>query len=313
MSDLDRLLTEPTPPPEEPPPDTGSKTFWGSKYASDVVSQTKTKTQPKTGASPAVVAGAIFVAVAAILGGLWWFMNPGQPPSAPEQIVPEQIDNTFRPEEGTTNPPDNTPLNIEPDEPDNAPPPLPDVPPEKPGPVSVNDDYRNIKSGQFLKIPRARGLLVNDSPSPEGSTQVVAVRVNGAETSVSASGTVFQTEQNGTVKLKPDGSFEYTSPQAPFAGEDRFEYRAVDGDSSPGNWATVTFDVSAPEEPPAQTPPPSTQPPRQHQPPPAPEALNEMRAALANCGTFFCRDNVRKKYCVGSWKSVPECRQGPTL
>jgi hypothetical protein len=65
----------------------------------------------------------------------------------------------------------------------------------------------------------------------------------------------------------------------------------------------------APPDPPPQTkaaPPPDTLPST----PAQPDWISEMRQALDQCQSMFCRERVRWKYCNQRWNSVPECAVG---
>jgi hypothetical protein len=110
-------------------------------------------------------------------------------------------------------------------------------------PFAVKDHYE-VVSDTGIEVLKPDGLLfqpVADVDSADGGTEVYEVRVNGVVTRVSE-GTVFTTEQGGTVTISPDGSLTYKQPPG-YVGPDRFEYRDVDSDGSFSNWAAVTFDV----------------------------------------------------------------------
>jgi uncharacterized repeat protein (TIGR01451 family) len=99
------------------------------------------------------------------------------------------------------------------------------TPPTNTAPTASDDTY-TVTAGVALTVP-ARGVLSNDT-DPEGSALAAVLESPPA---------------NGTLTLKPDGSFTYT-PAAGFAGIDRFTYRASDGllTSPP---ATVILNVAA--------------------------------------------------------------------
>jgi ELWxxDGT repeat protein len=95
-------------------------------------------------------------------------------------------------------------------------------------PPVANDVPYNAVESTPLTIPAEFGLLANAAPAAYGSPYALAV---------------VTPPSDGTLTLKPDGSFSYT-PNAGFVGTDTFTYRATDGDlsSSPG---TVTVIVAA--------------------------------------------------------------------
>jgi len=55
----------------------------------------------------------------------------------------------------------------------------------------------------------------------------------------------LETALAGKVWIDQNGNFEYVAPSS-FSGGDSFQYRLTDGDNSPSNWATVTFNVPDP-------------------------------------------------------------------
>lgn len=89
-------------------------------------------------------------------------------------------------------------------------------------PVAVDDSYQ-VAAGQTLAIA-APGVLANDIAPVAGS--MTARLVNGPA--------------HGQLNLESDGSFRYT-PQAGYSGEDRFTYRADNGQLS--DVATVRLSV----------------------------------------------------------------------
>jgi hypothetical protein len=90
-------------------------------------------------------------------------------------------------------------------------------------PVS-HDDAFSTRAGDTLVVPAA-GVLGNDGDA-DGDPLSAALRRGAA---------------NGTVELRPDGSFTYI-PRAGFSGVDTFTYRANDG-SGHGNEAAVAITV----------------------------------------------------------------------
>ncbi|WP_334407672.1 Ig-like domain-containing protein [Bradyrhizobium sp. AZCC 2289] len=102
-------------------------------------------------------------------------------------------------------------------------------------PIARNDAY-STTSATLLSVPAASGVLNNDA-DPDGNA-LTAVLVS--------------TTSHGTLALKPDGSFTYTSA-AGFVGTDTFTYQAGDG-SVNSNTATVQLQISAPPNsgPPSQ-------------------------------------------------------------
>ncbi|GAA5117363.1 hypothetical protein GCM10023339_28080 [Alloalcanivorax gelatiniphagus] len=102
-------------------------------------------------------------------------------------------------------------------------------------PVGVADDYATPE-GETLVVDAADGVLANDTDA-EGD----------ALTATSATPAA-----HGLVELAEDGSFTYT-PDAGFAGEDSFTYRADDGISTSAA-TTVTLTVEDEVEPPGSAP-----------------------------------------------------------
>jgi hypothetical protein len=90
-------------------------------------------------------------------------------------------------------------------------------------PVS-GDDAFTTASGRALSVAAA-GVLGNDGDA-DGDRLSAALQRGAA---------------NGTVELRPDGSFTYI-PRAGFSGVDTFSYRANDGTGN-GNDATVAITV----------------------------------------------------------------------
>jgi hypothetical protein len=103
-------------------------------------------------------------------------------------------------------------------------------------PVSGDESYEVTQNGQ-LDVAAA-GVLANDSHADNDVLTAVLSRA----------------ANNGTVDLRPDGSFTYT-PTPGFAGNDSFAYRANDGTGN-GNDATVTIKVNPLPPPPPPPPPP---------------------------------------------------------
>ncbi len=83
-------------------------------------------------------------------------------------------------------------------------------------PQTVADTYEGIED-QRLEVDRAEGVLANDS-----DPNVVPLVAQ-----------IVQPPAHGAVELTQDGSFIYT-PEADFAGADRFSYRASNGNSVSG-------------------------------------------------------------------------------
>jgi hypothetical protein len=109
-----------------------------------------------------------------------------------------------------------------------------------PLPVAAPDSYAATED-QVLVVD-APGVLANDNPGPTSCVVVVALPL-----------------LNGTVELRPDGSFTYTPP-ANFNGETSFGYALrVSGDeqcSGPAagdSEATVTITVGSVNDPPTAT------------------------------------------------------------
>lgn len=98
-----------------------------------------------------------------------------------------------------------------------------------PGPVGVpvvQADAYAVQAGDTLVVPRASGVLVNDS-DPEGRT---------------LSAVLVSTPAFGTLALNADGSFTYAAGSS--AASDSFTYKATNGlrESVP---VTVTVSVTA--------------------------------------------------------------------
>jgi hypothetical protein len=101
-------------------------------------------------------------------------------------------------------------------------------------PVSPNDSF-GTPANTPLNVG-AWGVLGNDTDD-DGDTLTAALS---------------RAPANGTVDLRPDGSFTY-APKSGFSGVDSFGYRASDGTGS-GNDASVTINVQAPPPPPPPPP-----------------------------------------------------------
>jgi hypothetical protein len=93
-------------------------------------------------------------------------------------------------------------------------------------PPVANDDFFTMAAGTTLGVLKDRGVLTNDSDFE--NEPLTAVLLHGP--------------RNGTVTLRPDGSFDYTPTSLSFRGDDKFTYVARDahGDS---NQATVHIHV----------------------------------------------------------------------
>lgn len=87
-------------------------------------------------------------------------------------------------------------------------------------PTPVADPY-DVDYQTTLRVPAARGLLVNDDPGPYTAPVVTGVDTTGLA---------------GTVAVDEVGSFRFT-PAAGFHGETAFTYRIADG---PGGQVSVT-------------------------------------------------------------------------
>jgi VCBS repeat-containing protein len=92
--------------------------------------------------------------------------------------------------------------------------------------VDAADDLYNAEEDDLLIIPAAFGVLRNDA-SDEGDV---------------VSATIAEQSTHGTIVLAANGGFEYT-PNANFAGEDTFRYRATDSFGTSAE-ATVTIRVA---------------------------------------------------------------------
>ncbi len=97
--------------------------------------------------------------------------------------------------------------------------------PENKKPVAISDDY-TIGEGVTLVVENAENILENDTDKENAELTAIL------DTDVS----------NGTLALKKDGSFEYTSNENWF-GIDSFTYFANDGELSSEKSATVTIQV----------------------------------------------------------------------
>lgn len=94
-------------------------------------------------------------------------------------------------------------------------------------PVGTNDFY-TVSPGKTLKVSAPHGLLTNDSDPEADRLTAILVRPP-----------FF-----GTLNLKPDGSFTYTSRNS--AGGDFFYYWAYDGTSKSLDVISVTIRIVAP-------------------------------------------------------------------
>jgi hypothetical protein len=94
--------------------------------------------------------------------------------------------------------------------------------------VTGNDEYATA-TGAKLSVPKAAGLLANDSDPNNDTMKAVLVSKS----------------PDGTVKLKADGSFTFT-PKSGFVGTTSFTYKVSDGKASSAV-TTVTIDVLAPD------------------------------------------------------------------
>ncbi|WP_291298334.1 Ig-like domain-containing protein [Elioraea sp.] len=93
-------------------------------------------------------------------------------------------------------------------------------------PVADNDSYAVTEDGTLI-VNAANGVLQGDNDI-DPSEVLTAILAAGPA--------------NGTLALAADGSFTYT-PNANFAGQDSFTYRANDGEAN-SNLATVTITVN---------------------------------------------------------------------
>jgi VCBS repeat-containing protein len=99
-------------------------------------------------------------------------------------------------------------------------------PPPRAAPQGVADQYSIAEDG-VLSVPLARSVLANDTDA--NNDPLTALLENGPA--------------NGTLALRADGTFTYT-PNANFAGQDSFSYRATDG-GSVSDIVVVTLVVEA--------------------------------------------------------------------
>ncbi len=104
-----------------------------------------------------------------------------------------------------------------------------DIRPVYDPPVAQRDEYKAVPS-QTLTVAAAEGVLANDRNID-----------NAVMTAV-----LEQDVSNGTLVLRPDGSFDYTA--GGFSGVATFSYRASDGQNSTPP-ATVTLIVNTPPAP----------------------------------------------------------------
>jgi VCBS repeat-containing protein len=100
-------------------------------------------------------------------------------------------------------------------------------------PLAVDDDYTVVEDSP-LTMP-GPGVLGNDS-DPEGSSLTAEIDTE---------------PEHGAIELAADGSFTYT-PEADFADEDSFTYRASDGTAT-SEPATVTVTVTPANDAPVAT------------------------------------------------------------
>jgi VCBS repeat-containing protein len=99
-------------------------------------------------------------------------------------------------------------------------------------PTAQPDSYTTAED-TALTVPAAAGVLANDT-DPDGGATLTAALV--------------RTVTNGSLALRPDGSFTYT-PGANFSGTTAFTYQARDGAAASAT-ATVTISVTAANDPP---------------------------------------------------------------
>lgn len=99
------------------------------------------------------------------------------------------------------------------------------LPAQNTAPVSADDAPGAFDEDTQLNVP-APGVLGNDTDADGDALQALEVSA----------------PLNGSLALAADGSFAYT-PDADFAGQDSFTYRATDGEESSGI-ATVRLDVT---------------------------------------------------------------------
>jgi hypothetical protein len=106
-------------------------------------------------------------------------------------------------------------------------PPAPPPPPAGGPPTALDDRYGTIEgSNHTLRVNASNGVLRNDV-DPGGNPLTASVT---------------RKPSHGKVTLEDDGSFSYT-PESGFFGEDRFDYRARNGDGE-SSTASVTIDVA---------------------------------------------------------------------
>ncbi len=108
-------------------------------------------------------------------------------------------------------------------------------------PTAQADSYTTAEDTP-LSVPAAAGVLANDT-DPDGGTTLTAA--------------VARTVTDGSLTLRPDGSFTYT-PGTNFSGTTTFTYRARDG-SAASEAVTVTITVTAANDAPfVSNAPPAT-------------------------------------------------------
>ncbi|HLL76207.1 MAG TPA: Ig-like domain-containing protein, partial [Pyrinomonadaceae bacterium] len=110
-------------------------------------------------------------------------------------------------------------------------------------PFAFDDSYQTDEDGGALTV-NAPGVLSNDN---DGNSQ--AITVADADPQTNGVQPVSGPSNAQSFTLNADGSFSYT-PNANFAGQDTFTYKATDG-ASESNVATVTITVTAVNDPPA--------------------------------------------------------------
>jgi ELWxxDGT repeat protein/VCBS repeat-containing protein len=98
-------------------------------------------------------------------------------------------------------------------------------------PTAVADNY-SVNPNNVLTVPRAQGVLTNDTDPNVGQVLSASLVTNPLQ---------------GALSLNPDGSFTYT-PNIGATGTDRFTYRATDGTFN--STATVTIAINTSSTPP---------------------------------------------------------------
>jgi hypothetical protein len=110
-------------------------------------------------------------------------------------------------------------------------------------PPVANDDFYTLEAGNTFQVLPGKGVLTNDTDFE--NEPLTAVLVQGPK--------------NGTVTLRPDGSFDYTPTSLSFRGDDTFTYQARDAHGD-GNVATVHLHVKGQRAVPIIMPPPVANP-----------------------------------------------------